>query len=462
MSTKAFIASASGLNNIYLTDSYREDFRFILYDKEIKMKRLYADFISPLVSNIHQTDPTIDSICLNDVIDTDYKLTDLIDSEFITKINEISKGIPVEIDFEMSNKIRIFSILIRNEELFKSMNSLYPVELNEKNADLSLQYLQYFSLSNQKESFGFNNEQIIEFISSHFYLIDESKLLKLPKSILYQIITNPKLKVKNEDKLFEFITELFSNGDDKDFNVKDFYEQIDITALSKEKFSSFIELIEPNEITSLLWNKLKNCFYSEFKQKINESRYSEKLNTNKITTIEYDDNPRHRFNGIISYLGKDDPKSVIANGIISVTASSIYLNDQYKEHQPKNVVDFNNDKMNFISNNDQNSWLLYDFKQRKVKPSHYSIKSHHWGGKGNYHPQNWRIEGSNDNVNWNVLDTRSNEKSLDDKSVSNTFTIKNDFNDFFRYLRIALNGVSTRNDHFLCFSSLEYFGSILE
>lgn len=143
MSTKAFIASASGLNNIYLTDSYREDFRFILYDKEIKMKRLYADFISPLVSNIHQTDPTIDSICLNDVIDTDYKLTDLIDSEFITKINEISKGIPVEIDFEMSNKIRIFSILIRNEELFKSMNSLYPVELNEKNADLSLQYLQY-------------------------------------------------------------------------------------------------------------------------------------------------------------------------------------------------------------------------------------------------------------------------------------------------------------------------------
>lgn len=302
MSKKANIVSESGLNNIFLADSYNEDFRFILYYKEIKMKRLFADFISPLVSNIHQTDPTIDSICLNDVIDTGYKLTGLIDSEFIK--NEISKGIPVEIDFEMSNKIRIFSILIWNEELFKSMNKLYPVELNEKNADLSLQYLQYFSLSNKKESFGFNNEQILEFISSHFYLIDELKLLKHSKSILYQIITNPKLKVKNEDKLFEFITELFSNGDDEDFNAKDFYEQMDITALSKEKFSSFIELIEPNEITSLLLNKLKNWFYSKFNQKINFSRYSEISSINKITTIEYDDNPRHRFNRIISYLGK--------------------------------------------------------------------------------------------------------------------------------------------------------------
>lgn len=302
MSKKANIVSESGLNNIFLADSYNEDFRFILYYKEIKMKRLFADFISPLVSNIHQTDPTIDSICLNDVIDTGYKLTGLIDSEFIK--NEISKGIPVEIDFEMSNKIRIFSILIWNEELFKSMNKLYPVELNEKNADLSLQYLQYFSLSNKKESFVFNNEQIIEFISSHFYLIDELKLLKHSKSILYQIITNPKLKVKNEDKLFEFITELFSNGDDEDFNAKDFYEQMDITALSKEKFSSFIELIEPNEITSLLLNKLKNWFYSKFNQKINFSRYSEISSINKITTIEYDDNPRHRFNRIISYLGK--------------------------------------------------------------------------------------------------------------------------------------------------------------
>ena len=108
-----------------------------------------------------------------------------------------------------------------------------------------------------------------------------------------------------------------------------------------------------------------------------------------------------------------------------------------------------------------NSWLLYDFKERKVKPTHYSIKSHDWGGKGDYHPQTWSVEGSDDNSTWDELDTRSNEKSLDDKSVSNTFSIQNKTNKYYRYLRIIQKGVNTRKDNFFGFSSLEYFGSIL-
>lgn len=70
MSKKSFIASSSGLKNIIFTTTSEEtnsnvdDFHFYIGDIEIKMNRILADFISPRVSHIHQTDPTIESIKL--------------------------------------------------------------------------------------------------------------------------------------------------------------------------------------------------------------------------------------------------------------------------------------------------------------------------------------------------------------------------------------------------------------
>ena len=58
--------------------------------------------------------------------------------------------------------------------------------------------------------------------------------------------------------------------------------------------------------------------------------------------------------------------------------------------------------------------------------------------------------------------TRQNEKSLDSQSVSNTFEIKNKNNEFYRYIRIRQTGLNTGNDNDFRFSSLEYFGTILE
>ena len=63
MSTKQIIVSSAGLKNVVL-NKYQEDeyFIFIFGDQEIRMKSFYAEFISPVVSRLHKTDPTINEI----------------------------------------------------------------------------------------------------------------------------------------------------------------------------------------------------------------------------------------------------------------------------------------------------------------------------------------------------------------------------------------------------------------
>ena len=63
MSSKSFILSASGLKNVIFRSIQKEEqFVFVIGDKEIEMNRHLAEFISPRVSHIHQTDPTINRI----------------------------------------------------------------------------------------------------------------------------------------------------------------------------------------------------------------------------------------------------------------------------------------------------------------------------------------------------------------------------------------------------------------
>ena len=62
MKKKSFILSSAGLKNLVQNQSYGDDFKFIFGEHEIQMKNLFAEFISPYVSQIHQSDPTINSI----------------------------------------------------------------------------------------------------------------------------------------------------------------------------------------------------------------------------------------------------------------------------------------------------------------------------------------------------------------------------------------------------------------
>ena len=152
-----------------------------------------------------------------------------------------------------------------------------------------------------------------------------------------------------------------------------FYELVEFCSLSERKFNEMISKIEAEAMTHQLWTKLKKCFFTngdvvvkskteEERKSLNMKRYAV-INKHKYTTVEYGNNGNNRFNGIIAKLEKVNPVSVIDNGIINITSSHV-------------VVNIPSDTNGcFHSCIEVKAWLTVDFKDRKVKPSFYSIRS---------------------------------------------------------------------------------------
>ncbi|KAK8897954.1 hypothetical protein M9Y10_000198 [Tritrichomonas musculus] len=161
------------------------------------------------------------------------------------------------------------------------------------------------------------------------------------------------------------------------------------------------------------------------------------------------------FKGVINQLTEEYGGNVYDKNIVYVTSSSCIAGCE-----PRNVVNFNDDEKIFISGNEPNSWLKYDFKSRKVRPNYYSIKSCYYK-KGVDHPMNWVIEGSNSDLSndWTILDSRNNINSLDESNAVQMFSIQK-ASQFYRYLRIRQTGPNSYNRHHLEISALEYFGAI--
>lgn len=224
----------------------------------------------------------------------------------------------------------------------------------------------------------------------------------------------------------------------------------------------FFNKLDHNSISGKLWSKL--CHRISKKSANDEkqkARYSSKINAQNYF---YDNNEANSLNGIIQHLTNEFGGNVHVKGIVELTASSLYDSSCLAKY----AVDLNSKNTEFASNNEANSWLKYDFKKRKVRPTHYTITSES-SGKGDWHPQTWVIEGSNSGEEWKILDSRNNITILDGKSITHTFNIQENLgnDDYYQYLRIRQTGLNARNDpsnngNILAFSALEYFGSVIQ
>ena len=108
--------------------NYGDDFKFIFGEHEIEMKNLFAEFISPYVSQIHQSDPTINSIHF-----CNKNSTNLSKNKYLTEMNEelfclfesISKSDSIEIDYKQCFHLQIISFLLENKEMFRKLDVLF-------------------------------------------------------------------------------------------------------------------------------------------------------------------------------------------------------------------------------------------------------------------------------------------------------------------------------------------------
>lgn len=457
MSDNTIILSSAGLKNVIARANAEDEFQFIFGNSKMKMNNIFADFISPIVAKMHVLDPTANIIDFTNKID-DITFTD----DVLSLIQFLSKGYSININESQISQIQIISILLENEELFSIINEKFDSNINETNIDHYLSNLKFYHKISSTNNF-MNYSNIINYIASHFYSIDESKMLSLPIEIVYSIILNSNLVVESEDSLFEFIIKLF-NGErlqeqeDQGIDIVSFFEEIEFTELTENKFNEFIEIFSGSEMTQKLWQKVCKCMHpsSTFSDDF-DNRYS----IRKLE-IEYDGIESHRFDGIINFLTQKSGGNVSDNGTVNVTSSS-----QNGQGEAKYAVDLHNTNSHFQSQSQQNAWIKYDFgKSFKLRPNKYSIRSR--GDYDGYHPRNWVIEGSNtggeSESEWTILDRKDNDGSLlgIKKSCIYDIQLPQGSEEGYRYLRMRQIGPDSSGSYYLTLPALEYFGVLIK
>lgn len=167
----------------------------------------------------------------------------------------------------------------------------------------------------------------------------------------------------------------------------------------------------------------------------------------------FDGNYLKRFNCIIHILTEECGGNVINRGVVDVTCSS--TNTGFV----KNIVDLDNVNNYFRSKDNSGSWIKYNFKEKRIIQTHYSIRS----GKSSYfgnEPKDWVVEGSNDDNNYKTIDTGNGITNLCAASVTLTFDIKQSIvsNQGYKFIKLRQTGVNTAGNNHLVLNALEFFG----
>jgi hypothetical protein len=169
----------------------------------------------------------------------------------------------------------------------------------------------------------------------------------------------------------------------------------------------------------------------------------------KVEKIEF--NSSHPMQSIIAYLTSKFEGNVHFQGIVTITSSSIN-----SPHLPHHLADLT-DTDCFNSVDQPNQWFCYDFKDRKIKLTHYAICSYVYE---TYNPRSWVIESSMDGKTWIDNDRRTNVTDLKITSSIRTFEIKNPSE--CRFVRFRQTDTNHAGSHTLDLTSFEVFGSLIE
>ena len=185
--------------------------------------------------------------------------------------------------------------------------------------------------------------------------IDQEKTKKLPQSAIYSIISNPNLRVSDEDSFLNFIVELYLN----DRSYSDLFEYVIFNNVSKKTLKSFFSVFTYEDINMNIWHSICDLFTSK-----SNSNHSERYHINEKHLFYISEFKNDKFSGNMRYLNNNKKGNIHDNGTIKITSNSIYADCLH----PKNLVDF--DKQNdYQSKNEENIFIKFDFKDKQIQLS---------------------------------------------------------------------------------------------
>lgn len=166
---------------------YMKDFTFIVNNQEFKTSRYVADLISPIIRNYHSVDETIDSYVI-----TTIKTSENLD--FSTVLSLVSFS-PQKLNEETSEFFREIFLKLGNKKEYLKLMPSYSEEITVDNVFDRIDSKQKFydKIDNEIQKVTQDHESIydekildqeVDFISSHFFEIDQNKVKNLDQNII--------------------------------------------------------------------------------------------------------------------------------------------------------------------------------------------------------------------------------------------------------------------------------------
>ena len=155
------------------------------------------------------------------------------------------------------------------------------------------------------------------------------------------------------------------------------------------------------------------------------------------------------FNGIFAYLTELNHMNPHLAGLVNLEASSTQVSYVYM------IIDYNSNDY-FATRDVPNQWIKFDFKDFRVSLTGYSYKTHSINGNG--HTRTWKVHGSVDGINWNLIHEMTNSNVL--SSYGAVYVAEFEATPFYKVIKFTQTGTNTMSYYNFRVASIEFFGKI--
>jgi serine/threonine protein kinase len=175
--------------------------------------------------------------------------------------------------------------------------------------------------------------------------------------------------------------------------------------------------------------------------------------------------PADPLAGIIAYLTERCGGNVHEKGAVRVTCS---VPADHPDFGVKNIVDLNAETVfgtdyRFADEDiahEPNNWVCYDFGERRVIPTHYTLRSPDSEILRDAAIRSWLVATSLDGTQWTEIDRRENTRDLIARGAIKTYLVPG--TEKVRFIRLMNIGRNQLETDAVFLSAFEIFGTLFE
>ena len=299
-----------------------------------------------------------------------------------------------------------------------------------------------------KEELGLDSSSEISFLSSHFYEIDSSSLVIVGVNDVERILCDSQLKLKDENSLVDFIVQ---HCDEYEAYYC-LFRYVELQYLDDCHLNVYLNRVYPEHLDEGIWSCICHCLRGQFESKslpvsLRGNRFAKSAPCGETYSF-VEGSP---FKGIMPHLREECGGNIHEKGVVTITES------RHERNQPCQVTDYDWSDY-WHTSNSPNSWICFDFEEKRVELTGYSLKSMPAISYCS-HPIQWVIEGSNDGSNWREVDRR-NTQDLNGKSIVKTYFCEDTKSERFRFIKLRQTGKDAQGYNYLALSGIEFFGTL--